>query len=112
VAGQRDQIETALALGATSRQAVQPIVRRSIRAAMMPIIDTTKTVGLIKLPGAMTGMILAGASPLAAVQIQLVIIYMLVGSTAVAALAAALLTAGRCFTPAHQLALPADDTTA
>ena len=44
----------------------------------------------------MTGMILAGASPLEAVQIQLVIVYMLVGSTAVAALTASLLTAGRC----------------
>ena len=56
---------------------------------MVPIIDTTKTVGLIKLPGAMTGMILAGASPIDAVQMQIIIIYMLLGGTAITALAAA-----------------------
>ncbi len=107
VVEQRLQIETALALGATSRQAVQPILRRSIRAAMLPVIDTTKTVGLIKLPGAMTGMILAGASPLEAVQLQIIVMYMLVGATAFTALAAAFLTARVFFTPAHQLRLPA-----
>ncbi|MCB0130217.1 MAG: iron export ABC transporter permease subunit FetB [Caldilineaceae bacterium] len=107
VRDQRNQIETALALGATSRQAVQPTVRRAIRAAMVPVIDTTKTVGLIKLPGAMTGMILAGASPLEAVQLQIIVMYMLTGATAFTALAAAFLTAQVFFTNVHQLTLPA-----
>ena len=107
VADHRGQIETALALGATSRQAVQPTVRRSIRSAMIPIIDTTKTVGLIKLPGAMTGMILAGASPMEAVQLQIVVMYMLTAATAFTALAAAYLTAQVFFTKYHQLSLPA-----
>ena len=107
VRDQRNQIETALALGATGRQAVQPIVRRSIRAAMVPIIDTTKTVGLIKLPGAMTGMILAGASPLDAVQLQIIVMYMLTGATAFTALAAAYLTAQVFFSKYHQLTVPA-----
>jgi putative ABC transport system permease protein len=106
VSNRRDQIEAALALGATSRQAVQPTVRRSIRSAMIPIIDTTKTVGLIKLPGAMTGMILAGASPMEAVQLQIVVMYMLIAATAFTALAAAYLTAQVFFTKYHQLALP------
>ena len=106
VGDHRGQIETALALGATSRQAVQPTVRRSIRSAMIPIIDTTKTVGLIKLPGAMTGMILAGASPMEAVQLQIVVMYMLTAATAFTALAAAYLTAQVFFTKYHQLALP------
>ena len=57
---QRDLIESKLALGATSRQASLTQFQRTITSAMAPIIDTTKTVGLIKLPGAMTGMILAG----------------------------------------------------
>jgi putative ABC transport system permease protein len=107
VIGQRNQIETALALGATGRQAVTPIVQRSIRSAMMPVIDTTKTVGLIKLPGAMTGMILAGAAPLEAVQLQIIVMYMLVGATAFTALGAAFLTARVFFNQAHQLLLPA-----
>ncbi|MCB0044299.1 MAG: iron export ABC transporter permease subunit FetB [Caldilineaceae bacterium] len=102
---QRNRIEAALALGATGRQAATPIVRRSIRSAMMPVIDTTKTVGLIKLPGAMTGMILAGASPLEAVQLQIIVMYMLVGATAFTSLVAAYLTAQAFFTKTHQLVL-------
>jgi len=102
----RDHVETALALGASGRRAAQPTVRRAVRRAMVPIVDTTRTVGLIKLPGAMTGMILAGASPVDAVQIQLIIIYVLVGGTAVSALVAAVLTARNFFTPQHQLRAP------
>ena len=60
---QRDLIESKLALGATSRQASLTQFQRTIVGAMTPIVDTTKTVGLIKLPGAMTGMILAGREP-------------------------------------------------
>ena len=106
VRDQRDRIETALALGATGRQAVQPVVQRAVRSAMSPIIDTTKTVGLIKLPGAMTGMILAGASPLEAVQLQMIVMYMLVGATAFTGLAAAYFTSQVFFTRYHQLVLP------
>lgn len=102
----RNQVETALALGATGKQAATPIVRRSVRAAMVPIIDTTKTVGLIKLPGAMTGMILAGASPMAAVQLQIVVMYMLVGAAAFTGLIASYLTARVFFSNVHQLVLP------
>jgi putative ABC transport system permease protein len=99
----RNQIESMLALGATSRQASLVQFRRALRNAMIPHIDTTKTVGLIKLPGAMTGMILAGASPLEAVQLQLIVMYMLVGSVTFTGLIAAYLTYRSFFTPAHQL---------
>jgi putative ABC transport system permease protein len=99
----RLQIESKLALGATSRQSSLVQFRRALRNAMIPHIDTTKTVGLIKLPGAMTGMILAGASPLEAVQLQLIVMYMLVGSVTFTGLAAAYLTSRACFTHAHQL---------
>jgi putative ABC transport system permease protein len=99
----RNQIESMLALGATSREASLIQFRRALRTAMIPHIDTTKTVGLIKLPGAMTGMILAGASPLQAVQLQIIVMYMLVGSTTFTALMAAWLTYRAFFTRAHQL---------
>ena len=98
-------IESKLALGATSRQASLRQFQRAIRSALTPIIDTTKTVGLIKLPGAMTGMILAGASPLEAVQLQIIVMYMLVGAATFTGLVAAWLTYRQYFTPAHQLAL-------
>jgi putative ABC transport system permease protein len=70
---------------------------------MLPSIDSTKVVGLVALPGAMTGMILAGASPLAAVRVQLAVMYMLLGGTAFAAVVAGHLTIGRLFNDSHQL---------
>jgi len=99
---QRLTIESKLALGATSREASLTQFRRAIRSAMIPIIDTTKTVGLIKLPGAMTGMILAGASPLEAVRLQIIVMYMLVGASAFTGLTAAFLTYRQFFTIDHQ----------
>ena len=101
----RHEIETALALGASSRTAVARQLRAALSAGMAPSIDSTKTVGLIALPGAMTGMILAGAAPLQAVQLQMVVMYMLIGATAFASLTATYLTFGRFFTPFHQLKL-------
>jgi putative ABC transport system permease protein len=100
---QRPQIETALALGATSRQAVSHHLKTALMTGMTPIIDNTKTVGLISLPGAMTGMILAGASPLEAVQLQIVVMYMLIGAAAFASLITTFLTYRQFFTPVHQL---------
>lgn len=100
---QRNTIESKLALGATSRQASLTQFQRAIKSAMSPIIDTTKTVGLIKLPGAMTGMILAGASPLEAVQLQIIVMYMLVGAATFTGLIAAYMTYRQFFTPMHQL---------
>jgi len=97
------EIETKLALGASSRESSSTQFKRSIRAAMIPIIDTTKTVGLIKLPGAMTGMILAGASPLKAVQLQIIVMYMLVGASTFTGLIAAYLTYQQFFTADHQI---------
>ena len=102
---QRDMIESKLALGATSRQASLTQFQQTIKSALAPIIDTTKTVGLIKLPGAMTGMILAGASPLEAVQLQIIVMYMLVGAATFTGLIATWLTYRQFFTPVHQLVL-------
>jgi putative ABC transport system permease protein len=98
-------IETKLALGANSRQASLTQFRQSLRNALIPMIDTTKTVGLIKLPGAMTGMILAGASPFEAVRLQIIVLYMLVGATTFTAFVAAYLTYRVFFTRDHQLIL-------
>ena len=103
IRNQYDKIEAALALGATQRQAVQTQLRRALRTGMTPIVDNTKTVGLISLPGAMTGMILAGASPLEAVQLQIIVMYMLIGAAAFSSLTATFLTYRQFFSRAHQL---------
>src|SRR5438105_1916029 len=103
VKASRGQIEATLALGATSSQAMLPIIRRSLRSAMIPLIDSTKTTGLIFFPGTMVGMLLAGAQPIDAVRLQLILLYTLLGSVALAALLATTLAYRNFFTPAHQL---------
>ena len=100
---QRSLIEAALALGAAPRQAAHPVLRRSVRLAMIPIIDNTKTMGIVFLPGAMTGMIIAGAQPLDAVRLQVVIMYMLLTAVAVTATLIGLAVVGRLFTEHQQL---------
>jgi putative ABC transport system permease protein len=97
------QIEATLALGATATQAMLPIIRRSLRSGMIPLIDSTKTTGLIFFPGTMVGMLLAGADPIDAVRLQLVLLYILLGSVAIAALLSTTLAYRNFFTPAHQL---------
>ncbi len=103
VNAQRLNIEAALALGATSRQAVSPILKTSLKSAMIPLIDATKTTGIIFLPGAMVGMIIAGADPLEAVRLQVVVLYMLLGCVSIAAIGVGLLSYRSFFTPHHQL---------
>ncbi len=103
VNGRSGEIEAALALGANGRQAAHPYLRAALHSGMTPIVDSTKTVGLIQLPGAMTGMILAGASPLEAVQLQIIVMYMLIGAASFTGLATVWLTYRQFFTPQHQL---------
>ena len=100
------EIEAALALGATSTQAMAPLVRRSLRSGMIPLVDSTKTTGLIFFPGTMVGMLLAGADPIDAVRLQLILLYVLLGATAIAALLAVTLARRNFFTAAHQLREP------
>ena len=97
------RIEATLALGATASQAALPVVRSSLRSGMISLVDSTKTTGLIFFPGTMVGMLLAGADPVDAVRLQLVLLYTLLGSVAIAALIATSLAYRNFFTPAHQL---------
>ncbi|HEX8771501.1 MAG TPA: iron export ABC transporter permease subunit FetB [Acidimicrobiales bacterium] len=103
LATHRREIEARLSLGQTAAEASAPWHRTALRTGMIPVIDQTKVVGLVALPGAMTGMILAGASPAAAIRLQLVVMYMLLGGNAFAALVAGKLTVRRLFTADHQL---------
>jgi putative ABC transport system permease protein len=103
IADGRARIEATLALGATSREAALPIVRRSLRSGMITLVDSTKTTGLIFFPGTMVGMLLAGANPTDAVRLQLILLYSLLGSVAIAGLLATNLAYRNFFTPAQQL---------
>ncbi|MDQ4133057.1 MAG: iron export ABC transporter permease subunit FetB [Actinomycetota bacterium] len=103
LASHRREVEARLSLGQTATEAAAPWHRVALRTGMLPIVDQTKVVGLVALPGAMTGMLLAGASPADAIRLQLVVMYMLLGGNAFAALVAGWLTVRRLFTPDHQL---------
>ncbi|MFC0214477.1 ABC transporter permease [Paenibacillus chartarius] len=94
----RGEIETWLALGATARQAVQEVLKRSVRFSMIPTVDTMKTIGLVQLPGMMTGMIIAGTSPIEAVKYQLLIMFTLTSSAAVTSILLGLLSYRMLFT--------------
>lgn len=103
LASNRREVEARLSLGHTAHQASLPFQRTALRTGMLPIVDSTKVVGLVALPGAMTGMILAGAEPLEAIRLQMVVMYMLLGGNAFAAVVAGELTVRRLFTADHQL---------
>jgi putative ABC transport system permease protein len=107
VGDSRAAIEATLALGATAREAAAPYVRRALRSGTIALIDSTKTTGLIFFPGTMVGMLLAGAEPTDAVRLQLILLYALLGSVAIAALVATALAYRNFFTPAQQLREPA-----
>jgi putative ABC transport system permease protein len=103
VQSQAGLIEATLALGATARQAAAGLVTRSLRSGMIPLIDSTKTTGVVFFPGTMVGMLIAGADPVDAVRLQLILLWSLLGSVALAALIAVSLGYRGFFTPAHQL---------
>ena len=100
---QRAAIEARLSLGLSATAAFAPHRRELLRTALIPTLDSTKVVGLISLPGAMTGLILAGVSPEVAIRYQIVVMYMLLAAAVMAALAAAELGQRMLFTPAQQL---------
>jgi len=102
-AAARPAIEARLCLGLPADRAFAPHLHAALRTALIPAIDSTKTVGLISLPGAMTGLILAGVSPLTAIRYQIVVMYMLLAAAALAALTAARLAGHVLFDDAHRL---------
>ena len=103
MAGQARLIEAKLALGATAREAASGVVTRSLRSGLIPLIDSTKTTGIVFFPGTMVGMLVAGAEPVDAVRLQLILLWVLLGSVALAALIATALGYRGFFTEAHQL---------
>lgn len=69
-----DEVEGWLALGATPWESTRGLARSSIRTALLPSIDQTRTTGIVVLPGAFVGAIFAGASPFEAGRFQLVVL--------------------------------------
>ncbi|GIO10258.1 UPF0014 membrane protein YjkA [Brevibacillus reuszeri] len=101
----KGEIETLLSLGASTRQAVQGVLKRAVKASMIPTFDTMKTIGLVQLPGMMTGMIVAGASPIEAVRYQILIMLSFSSSAAISAVLISLLSYRLWFTKDSMLRL-------
>lgn len=100
------EVEARLALGVPARAALEPYLRRAATVALIPIVDTTKTVGLVTLPGAFTGMLLGGATPLEAARVQLIVLFMLMGSIAIAAMATAMLVTRAFVVEGERIVVP------
>ncbi len=99
----RDEVEARLALALPYRQAAGPYLRTALRAALSPQVETTKATGLVFLPGAMTGLILAGVPPVQAVLVQAVVMFLVLGSSAVTTVVVALGLVRLVFTRDHRL---------
>ena len=99
----RDEVEARLALGQSWQDASRPYVRSALRTALVPQIESTKAVGLVFLPGAMTGLVLAGVDAVDAVTVQLAIMYLILGSVATSVTVIGLGLTRRVFTSDHRL---------
>jgi len=104
IENRRGEVEAYLALGASSARAAAEPTRRALLAALIPTVNSLMVVGLVQLPGMMTGQILAGQSPLLAVRYQIVVQFMLAGATAITGVIVVLWYRKTFFTDADQLA--------
>jgi putative ABC transport system permease protein len=82
-------IEARLALGATRFEALSLVRTQALTSGMIPILNAMSVAGVVSLPGMMTGQILAGADPVEAAKYQIMIMFIIAGSTGLAVLAAA-----------------------
>lgn len=98
----RDQIEALLALGATRWEAARTPIQRAVRTGMIPTINTMMVVGLVSLPGMMTGQLLAGIDAVQAGMYQIVIMFLIAAGTSLGTVTVVLLGYRRLFNRDHQ----------
>jgi putative ABC transport system permease protein len=99
----REEVETKLALGADILPSSIEIIRNAIRTGMLPTIDSAKTLGIVSLPGMMTGLILAGTSPMEAIKYQIMVTFMLLSTTAISSFLACYMSYRSFFNQRKQL---------
>lgn len=103
VVAHRDRIESLLAMGATRWEAAHAEIRTALRTGMIPTINAMMVMGLVSLPGMMTGQILAGAPPAIAVRYQIVIMFVIASATALGAFGMVWLAFRALFDEQHRL---------
>ncbi len=99
----RFEIEALLALGATRWEAAHQTIKEALRTGMIPTINSMMVMGLVSLPGMMTGQILAGANPSDAIRYQIVIIFAQAAGVAIATMGVVILAFLVLFNLNHQL---------
>lgn len=99
----REEVETKLSLGADILPSSIEIIRDSIKTGMLPTIDSAKTLGIVSLPGMMTGLILAGTSPMEAIKYQIMVTFMLLSTTSISSFIACYLSYRSFFNSRKQL---------
>lgn len=106
----RGQVEALLALGMSRWQVIRITGGRIVQTALIPQIERTNVVGLIALPGAMTGLLLAGADPVDAVLVQVIVMYLVLGAVATSVIITVVAGMFGMFTPDRRLLVlsPAD----
>src|SRR5690606_10972106 len=103
VEAHQDKAELILSLGGTPKQAIHHQLINSIKASMIPTIESQKTMGLVQLPGMMSGQIIAGADPVQAVQFQLLVLFLLLTTAVVTAILLGFLSYPTLFNERMQL---------
>ena len=101
----QQEIQIKLALGATPMQACKAILRAALIFSLQPTIDSAKTLGIVSLPGMMTGLILAGMSPMEAIKYQIIVIFMSFSTISIAIAIAGYLSCQQFFNAKEQLIL-------
>ncbi|UPV76165.1 iron export ABC transporter permease subunit FetB [Halorussus limi] len=99
----REEIEAVLSLGVPPGKVVSDYATTSVRASLIPMVDSLKSLGLVYIPGMMSGMILAGANPIYAAEYQFVIMAMLFAAGGLTSMTSTLLVGQYAFTEAEQL---------
>jgi putative ABC transport system permease protein len=106
IGDQLAEIETRLLLGVPARTALTPVVVRGVRTGLIGVIDQTKNVGLVTLPGTFVGLVLGGADPAEAARLQLVVLLSLLAVELVAAIVCGRLVAAACTQPGERVVPP------
>lgn len=101
----QQEVQIKLALGATPMQACKAILRSALIVSLQPTIDSAKTLGIVSLPGMMTGLILAGMSPMEAIKYQIIVIFMSFSTISIAIAIAGYLSCRQFFNTKEQLIL-------
>lgn len=94
----RGKIEALLALGFDIRGIIKVAGADIVRTALIPQIERTNVVGLIALPGAMTGLLLAGTDPVEAVLVQIIVMYLVLGAVSMSVIVTVVLGIRASFT--------------